>query len=121
MIKINYPRGGTIRHLNFGGSIIDVYDEGDLRLWRVRDVGLALGYTSNGGNLTHLFKMPRYDKVFVEGHDYVRIKADRNAIWCPTGVLIALLGFELHLCRLPKYSVRRAAIRSFLRWMPRNR
>ena len=122
MIQLKYPISPSkFRRLFFGGSLIEVYDEGDLRLWRARDVGLALGYTSNGGNLTHLFNMPRYNKVFVEGHDYIRMAFDRRAIYCPTGVLIALLGFEVHLASRPRYSVRRDAIRSFLRWMPRNR
>lgn len=60
---------------------------------KIRDIGVALGYGSRGGNLTHHVR-GKYKKLFKERTDYVMISGTIWMTYDSTLVLLALVARE---------------------------
>lgn len=92
------------------GKRISLLSNGVLHYYSVRQIGQALGYTSKGGNLSHLVR-GKYTDLFEEGRDYLpmSIKETGRAIWMPLGSILILLGHEMR-----DHPKRAAAIKSLI-------
>lgn len=97
--------GPGMKRAMFRGNAVVMYETASgERRWKMRAIGAALGYTSNGGNFSHLTETT-WATFLVAGVDYERLHADPGAksgaegtIWLTdAGLLRALsLAATLH-------------------------